>query len=379
MKIKFSQQTKESALAFLLAGSILILLYFSILNFDVVKNFFSLAASVLMPFMIGFAAAFLLHPIMMGIENNLLKKTKLKQTTKRKISAGLAMVVMILVVLGFLFLIFPSISDSVIKLSNQIGNYAINAEAIIEETIELYPQTANFLTWFFEVGQDTLMDVVDYLKNMIPTILGYSIRLVTAVFDFIIGLIIALYIMFDRERFYKQIKKVAYVIFPVPVVKQFRELAKLSSKMFNSFIVGKIVDSTIIGIMCYIGMSLIGFDFALLISFIVGVTNVIPFFGPFIGAVPGIVILFIVNPIDSLWFALFVLALQQFDGNILGPLILGDSMGIPTLYVMFAILVGGGFFGVVGMFLGVPVFSIIYVVCKKVVEKQLAKKNIVVE
>ena len=379
MKIKFSQQTKESALAFVLAGSILILLYFSILNFDVVKNFFSLAASVLMPFMIGFAAAFLLHPIMMGIENNLLKKTKLKQTTKRKISAGLAMVVMILVVLGFLFLIFPSISDSVIKLSNQIGNYAINAEAIIEETIELYPQTANFLIWFFEVGQDTLMDVVDYLKNMIPTILGYSIRLVTAVFDFIIGLIIALYIMFDRERFYKQIKKVAYVIFPVPVVKQFRELAKLSSKMFNSFIVGKIVDSTIIGIMCYIGMSLIGFDFALLISFIVGVTNVIPFFGPFIGAVPGIVILFIVNPIDSLWFALFVLALQQFDGNILGPLILGDSMGIPTLYVMFAILVGGGFFGVVGMFLGVPVFSVIYVVCKKVVEKQLAKKNIVVE
>lgn len=379
MKIKFSQQTKESALAFVLAGSILILLYFSILNFDVVKNFFSLAASVLMPFIIGFAAAFLLHPIMMGIENNLLKKTKLKQTTKRKISAGLAMVVMILVVLGFLFLIFPSISDSVIKLSNQIGNYAINAEAIIEETIELYPQTANFLTWFFEVGQDTLMDVVDYLKNMIPTILGYSIRLVTAVFDFIIGLIIALYIMFDRERFYKQIKKVAYVIFPVPVVKQFRELAKLSSKMFNSFIVGKIVDSTIIGIMCYIGMSLIGFDFALLISFIVGVTNVIPFFGPFIGAVPGIVILFIVNPIDSLWFALFVLALQQFDGNILGPLILGDSMGIPTLYVMFAILVGGGFFGIVGMFLGVPVFSVIYVVCKKVVEKQLAKKNIVVE
>lgn len=379
MKIKFSQQTKESALAFVLAGSILILLYFSILNFDVVKNFFSLAASVLMPFMIGFAAAFLLHPIMMGIENNLLKKTKLKQTTKRKISAGLAMVVMILVVLGFLFLIFPSISDSVIKLSNQIGNYAINAEAIIEETIELYPQTANFLTWFFEVGQDTLMDVVDYLKNMIPTILGYSIRLVTAVFDFIIGLIIALYIMFDRERFYKQIKKVAYVIFPVPIVKQFRELAKLSSQMFNSFIVGKIVDSTIIGIMCYIGMSLIGFDFALLISFIVGVTNVIPFFGPFIGAIPGVVILFIVNPIDSLWFALFVLALQQFDGNILGPLILGDSMGIPTLYVMFAILVGGGFFGIVGMFLGVPVFSIIYVVCKKVVEKQLAKKNIVVE
>lgn len=379
MKVKFSQQTKENAIAFVIAGSILILLYFSILNFHVVKSFFSLAASVMMPFIIGFAAAFLLHPIMMAIETKVLGKAKMKQQTKRKISAGLAMFVMILIVLGFLFLIFPSISDSVIKLSSQIGNYATNAEAIISETIELYPQTADFLTWFFDVGQDTLMDVVDYLKNMIPTILGYSIRLVTAVFDFIIGLIIALYIMFDRERFYTQIKKVAYTLFPVPVVKQFRDLANLTSQMFNSFIVGKIVDSTIIGILCYIGMSLIGFDFALLISFIVGVTNVIPFFGPFIGAVPGVVILFIVNPIDSLWFALFVLALQQFDGNILGPLILGDSMGIPTLYVMFAILVGGGFFGVLGMFLGVPVFSVIYVVVKKVVENQLAKKNIIVE
>ena len=135
----------------------------------------------------------------------------------------------------------------------------------------------------------------------------------------------------------------------------------------------------IIGIICYIGMSLIGFDFALLISFIVGCTNVIPIFGPFIGAVPGFVILLIVDPLDSLWFLVFIFALQQFDGNILGPLILGDSMGIPTLYVMFAILVGGGFFGIPGMFLGVPIFSIIYVVTKAAVEKSLEKKQIVVD
>jgi predicted PurR-regulated permease PerM len=193
------------------------------------------------------------------------------------------------------------------------------------------------------------------------------------------GLIIALYILCDRERFYIQIKKVAYTLFSEPVVKQMRDLAKLSSKMFNSFIVGKIVDSLIIGIICYVGMSLIGFDFALLISFIVGCTNVIPVFGPFIGAVPGFVILLIVNPLDSLWFLVFIFALQQFDGNILGPMILGDSMGIPTLYVMFAILVGGGFFGIPGMFLGVPIFSIIYVVVKASVEKQLEKKQIVVD
>ncbi len=379
MKIKFSQNTKENALAFTISGTILIALYFAVLNIHVLKAFCSKAVSVVLPFIIGFSVAFLLHPVMKSIEDKLLGKTKLNQKTKRKISAGLAMIFAILVVLGFLFLIIPSISDSLIKLSGQIGNYAVHAEAIIADIIKEHPQTADVLTWLFDFGEDTLTETVNYLKNTIPSILGYSIKLVTAVFDFVMGLIIALYILFDRERFYVQIKKVAYSLLSEKIVKQFRDLAKLSSRMFNSFIVGKIVDSLIIGIICYIGMTLIGFDFPLLISFIVGVTNVIPFFGPFIGAIPGFLILFIVNPIDSLWFALFILLLQQFDGNILGPLILGDSMGIPTLYVMFAILVGGGFFGVLGMFLGVPVFSIIYVVTKTVVEKQLDKKQIVVD
>ena len=379
MKIKISQNTKENVLAFTIAGTLLLVLYFSILNIHVLKAFCSKAVSVVLPFIIGFAVAFLLYPIMKWVEEKLLSKTKLKQAAKRKISAGLAMILAILVVLGFLFLIIPSISDSVIKLSEQIGNYAVHAEAILSDMIKKYPQAADFLTWMFDIGEDTLMETVNYLKNTIPAILGYSIKLVTAIFDFVMGLIIALYILFDRERFYVQVKKIAYSLMSEKVVKQFRDLSVLSSKMFNSFIVGKIVDSLIIGIICYIGMSLIGFDFPLLISFIVGVTNVIPFFGPFIGAIPGFLILFIVNPVDSLWFVLFIFVLQQFDGNILGPLILGDSMGIPTLYVMFAILVGGGFFGVLGMFLGVPVFSIIYVVTKAVVEKQLEKKNIIVD
>ena len=379
MKMKFSQATKENAIAFTIAGTILLGLFFSIQHIHVLKDFMSKVVEVMMPFIIGFSVAFLLHPTMILIERNLLKNSKMKQTTKRKISAGLALVLAILVVAGFLFLIFPSITDSIVKLSTQIGDYAMNAEVLIQDVIKTYPQTADFLTWLFDVGEGTLIELVNYLKNTIPTILDYSIKVVGLVFDFVMGLIIALYILCDRERFYIQIKKVAYTLFREPVVKQMRDLAKLSSRMFNSFIVGKIVDSLIIGIICYVGMSLIGFDFALLISFIVGCTNVIPVFGPFIGAVPGFVILLIVNPLDSLWFLVFIFALQQFDGNILGPLILGDSMGIPTLYVMFAILVGGGFFGVPGMFLGVPIFSIIYVVVKAGVEKQLEKKQIVVD
>ena len=258
MKIKFSQATKENAIAFTIAGTILLGLFFSIQHIHVLKDFMSKVVEVMMPFIIGFSVAFLLHPIMILIERKLLKNSKMKQTTKRKISAGLALVLAILVVAGFLFLIFPSITDSIVKLSTQIGDYAMNAEVMIQDVIKTYPQTADFLTWLFDVGEGTLIELVNYLKNTIPTILDYSIKVVGLVFDFVMGLIIALYILCDRERFYIQIKKVAYTLFREPVVKQMRDLAKLSSRMFNSFIVGKIVDSLIIGIICYVGMSLIG-------------------------------------------------------------------------------------------------------------------------
>ena len=193
------------------------------------------------------------------------------------------------------------------------------------------------------------------------------------------GIVVAVYILYDRDKFYLQIKKVLYVCFPKNNVDKIRSVVKLSSKMFNNFIVGKLIDSLIIGLICYICMTLLGFEFAMLISFIVGCTNIIPIFGPFIGAVPGFVILFIVNPVDSLWFILFIIALQQFDGNVLGPKILGDSMGIPTLYVVFAIVVGGGLFGILGMFLGVPILSIIYVLVKGYVESKIKEKNIKIE
>ena len=154
------------------------------------------------------------------------------------------------------------------------------------------------------------------------------------------------------------------------------QLSRLTSRMFNSFIIGKMIDSLIIGVICFIGMLIMRLPFAVLISFIVGLTNMIPVFGPFIGAVPGIFILFIVDPIYSLIFAVFVLLLQQFDGNILGPMILGDQLGLPSLWVMFSIIVGGGMFGILGMFLGVPVFAVLYVVVRGFVSGRLKEKNI---
>ena len=164
--------------------------------------------------------------------------------------------------------------------------------------------------------------------------------------------------------------------FPEEVSKYFHRMSLLSSKIFNNFIVGKAIDSLIIGILCYVGSLIFQFPYALLLSVFVGVTNMIPVFGPFIGAIPGVVILFIIHPITAVYFALFVFALQQFDGNVLGPMILGDKLGLPSIGILFSVCIGGGLFGIVGMFIGVPCFAVFYVAVKEFVHYRLEKKGV---
>jgi predicted PurR-regulated permease PerM len=182
--------------------------------------------------------------------------------------------------------------------------------------------------------------------------------------------------MFSKETLIAQLKKALYAVCKKETASEMVRFARESHRIFSSFINGKLIDSLIIGILCFIGMSIIGFEFTMLISFIVGCTNVIPFFGPFLGAIPSVMILLMVDPWQALWFTIFVFVLQQLDGNVIGPKILGDSTGLPALWVMFAILVGGGIFGIIGMFIGVPAFAVIYKFTKEYLEKKLESKNL---
>jgi predicted PurR-regulated permease PerM len=193
--------------------------------------------------------------------------------------------------------------------------------------------------------------------------------------NIVLGLIISIYLLFDRERFFAQTKKLMAAILPRRANTLVTEIAQESHTIFQGFIVGKIIDSIIIGILCYIFMALLQFDFALLISVIVGVTNVVPYFGPFIGAIPGILILYIVEPKQALWFLIFIFLLQQFDGNILGPKILGDSIGISAFWVVFSITLFSGIFGILGMFIGVPLFALLYSLVKRFTAFLLRRKG----
>ncbi len=205
---------------------------------------------------------------------------------------------------------------------------------------------------------------------------SYTLQLGSTVFDVLVAIISALYMLVDKERLSSYAKKTVYALCPMNVAKYLHRMTLKSADIFNNFIVGKAIDSTIIGILCYIGCSILQFPYALLLSVFVGVTNMIPVFGPFIGAIPGVFILLIINPIQSLYFALFIFALQQFDGNILGPYILGDKLGLPSIGILFSVTIGAGLFGLVGMFIGVPAFAVVYYAYKEFINDKLNEKEI---
>ena len=218
-----------------------------------------------------------------------------------------------------------------------------------------------------------------FIIGFLPLVFNVTKNLTTGLTNLVLGIIISVYFLVGKERFFAQIKKFLYALLPKDLVGRLIDITHTSNRIFSGFISGKILDSLIIGILCFVGMSIFRMPMAMLVSVIVGVTNIIPYFGPFIGAIPSALIVFLVDPIKALWFVVFVVCLQQFDGNILGPRILGDSIGMPAFWVVFSILLFGGYLGVLGMFIGVPTFAVIYSIFKLWTEGRLSRKNLPVD
>lgn len=195
------------------------------------------------------------------------------------------------------------------------------------------------------------------------------------VMSFVVGIIISIYVLMGKERFFAQSKKLLSALIPTPAVDRIVQITHQSHEIFSGFISGKILDSCIVGLLCFIGMVIFRWPYAVLISVMVGVTNVIPYFGPFFGAIPSVLIMLIVDPVKAIWLALFILALQQLDGNVIGPKILGNSTGLSAFWVIFSITVFGSLFGVVGMFIGVPLFAVIYSLVRQFCEWRLSCKG----
>ena len=375
---KLKEETIENIKAFSISGILVVAFYTLINNVEPLYGVFHAVFVALSPFIYGLGIAFLLNPLRKIIEYSWLGKTSLKPSTKKIIASFGALFIGIIMLFVFFSILIPQMISSIQTFLSSFEGYVETARNFFESNNFLSEDLLKTLNPVIDRGASMLGDWVSNLASSLNAILMYSVIFAKGVMNFLIGMIIALYILLDEPKLKRQTKKVLYALLPEKTTEKIIKTSRLTINTFNSFIAGKAVDSLIIGILCYIILSFMNMPYTPLISVLVGVTNMIPVFGPFLGAVPSILILLLVDPFRALEFAIFILILQQIDGNIIGPRILGGAVGLPTLYVMFAIIIGGALFGIFGMFIGVPVFSVIFVLVRDFIHQQLEKKKITV-
>ncbi len=336
----------------------------------------------LSPFLIGILIAYVLNPFIQWVLRFLEERCKIKNNVIRMV---LSIAFVYVVVLGFvgvaLVYILPEIIDSISDLVVMIPKAYDETIKWIDSLQERYPNIdMEIITTSLKNTLPELFDgFKDVASNMIPTLYSVSMSIVQWVINILIALIVSIYMLYDKKNLMRAMRTLMYAFLPKKSVPIIREVLTECNHLFNSFIVGKFIDSTIIGILCFLLMSLFRFPYVLLISMIVGVTNMIPYFGPFIGAVPGALIILLINPLQAVGYLIMILALQQFDGLILGPKILGDSTGLKPLWIIFAITLGGSIAGVIGMFLGVPVVAVISYLIERLLSYRLKKRGITEE
>lgn len=371
-----------------------ILFFFFIYRYHGFTAYWQKIMGILQPVIMGFIVAYLLNPVMSFLEKHLIRylKSKMKDERKAKKTARSlgtlgAIAFFILIIFLLLYMMIPelirSIQNMMVSLPAELASFDNWMKSVMAEDSQMRE-------WLGILGID-ISSAGGYVEKLfrtqifpqINTYLTYVASFTTGVisafkmlFNFAIGLVIAIYLLTSKETFIGQGKKIVYTLLPPKYGNIMVHVMRVSNQMFGGFISGKILDSAIIGVICYIGLMILRVPYSLLVAVIVGVTNIIPFFGPFIGAVPSVILIALADPIKGLYFLIFVVVLQQVDGNIIGPKILGDSTGLSAFWVVFAILVGGGLFGFMGMTLGVPTFAVIYYLLREGAAYILRKRKL---
>lgn len=403
---KFGPYIAAGVTAFAVIAAAL-LLFFTIYHISAVKALLDTLGYILRPIFYGLVLAFLLLPIQRGIYEFLREWMKgvwvnapRKDPALRFLSILLSLAFAVLVVYILLAMVLPQVYASIVGLVNAFPGYIDSLQSwltsffqdnpdVQETVLPYYEKAADALEkWFTESGlmsnfqsADATVDWVQ--KELLPRLSGVFTSVYAGLWavlmllkDLLIALIVSVYVLVRKDKFAAQSKKITYSLFPTRVADLLVEECRSAYRILSGFINGKLLDSLIIGIIALVCCNLLKFPYPMLLAVIIGVTNVIPFFGPFIGAIPCALLILLVSPLQCLYFCIFVLILQQFDGNILGPKILGDSTGLDSFWVLFSILLFGGLFGFAGMVLGVPVFAMFYSVISRLVRYGLRKKSL---
>jgi len=335
--------------------------------------------AVFQPFIIGGVMAYLLNFILIFYENKILKWQLIKPHRKTLIrGSSIFLTYLTLGISAYLFLRFisPQLSKGITNFVEEFPDYIVQLTDFIDEQLKKLNLTPNQVNYMNERLAEVIENFVQFIKNIVPILLGNIVVLASSVWNVILGIIVSMYLLSDKEGFLVASKKLMIAFFKNRQTQYVFKLTQRANDIFGKFLVGTLIDSAVVGILTLVLLYIFKIPYAILIAFLVGVSNVIPFFGPFIGAVPSAIIIFFVSPIKAWWFLMIILIIQQVDGNIIAPKILGDSIGLSPFWVLFSTLIFGNLFGIIGMVVGVPVFAFIHSIVLELIETRLKRKSL---
>lgn len=378
MHFKITEEMRQKIIVYSLS-LIIAILFFTLLNqFKEIKRAIQFVFSILFPFLLGIGIAFILNNPEKWVEKKILDHFPMQNHHKKILATSIVFILTIGFLILFFSIVIPNTLDSIRQFSKNFTQYS--------DTLIAYTKNFAYRLNISEkqvekllINFDITKKITSLLTESIPKIASYSYSFVKSFINMILAFVSAFYILLDREKLVKGIKKLNYSIFDKGFANYLTLWANDAKIVFEQYIVGNIIDSFIVGLICYVGALILKLPYASMIALIIGVTNIIPVFGPFLGAIPVIIILCLINPWSALIFAIFIFILQQCDGNIIKPIVLGDKLGMSGFWILFSVTIGGALFGIPGMFLGVPVFALIYAAIQDYIHIRLKDKKIIID
>ena len=363
----------------LLLATYVVVLAFIFINIKSVGNVFGSTMAMLKPFLIAICIAFVLNIPMKFYEEKVLDKVIKQPKKRRPLAIILTIITIIAIVVGLVLFIIPQLVESGATLVKNIPDYVKTLEMFISEhfsTSEVFDELWNQV---LSMGENIIKVVGQVTGSLVSQLVDITVGVTSTIINFFMGILIAIYILLSKEKLGIQAKKMLYAFFDRGKADKVMEVASISHNKFSKFITGQCIEAVILGGLCFIGMTIFSMPYALLVSTIIGVTALVPIFGALIGTIPAAFIIFMVEPMTAVWFVILIVVIQQIEGNLIYPMVVGNSIGLSAIWVLLAITVGGSTFGILGILIGIPLFGVLYTLLSTITNSKLKEKNIKVE
>ena len=363
----------------ILLATYVVVLAFLFINIKSVGNIFGSTVVMLKPFLIAICVAFVLNIPMKFYEDKVLDKLIKKHKSRRPLAIILTVITIIAIFIGLILFIIPQLVESGSTLVRNIPNYVTKLEIFIAENFrgaEVFDELWNQI---LSMGENIIKIVGQITGGLFSQVVNITVGVTSTIINFFMGILIAIYILLSKEKLSLQSKKILYAFCDKSKADKVMKVASISHHKFTKFITGQCIEAFILGGLCFIGMSIFRMPYALLVSTIVGVTALVPIFGALIGTIPAAFIIFMVEPMTALWFVILIIVIQQIEGNLIYPMVVGNSIGLSAIWVLLAITVGGSTFGILGILIGIPLFGVLYTLLSTITNTKLKEKNIKIE